>query len=210
MSKIGTLTTGAASVDTFDLTYVPEFLFYAAGTQLTSLKVSVLGDGVICDLDGAGLSVVGTLGLFGQVTNGYIIPLADGLIKGKNVEIITTNSAAQTPVLYGVSNNYGSVYIQSLRSKALANSGAEFTKFAAWACPAIASGDILTVNYVDGFTANHEFAELPALASMTQNDATADILNNFDGNIDSVQFTPAADRTVYTVRYSGAMLNQSM
>lgn len=207
MAKIGTLTTGVGVVSTFDMTYVPQFLFYVAATQLTGLKISVLGDGVTTDLDAAGLTAVGKAFQFGSVTNGYLIPIADGLIKGKNVEIVVTNSAAQTPVLYAVSQQYGSIYMQCVRSKALADSGAEFTKFAAICIPAIGATDILNISYVDGFTSKVESAELAAMAILQQNDAAA-VINNLLGNIDRVQFTPAADRTVYSVRYSGSSLTQ--
>ena len=103
MTQIGTMTTGVGVVTTFNLTWVPQYIHFVAGTQLTGLRVSVLGDGVITDLDAAGLSVLYNIRQFGQVTDGYTIPVANGLVRGKNVEITATNSAAQTPILYGVS-----------------------------------------------------------------------------------------------------------
>ena len=207
MTAIGTMTTGAAVVTTFNLTWVPQYIHFVAATQLTGLKVTVLGDGVITDLDGAGLSALYNIRQYGQVTNGYTIPLADGLIRGKNVEITATNSAAQTPILYGVSMQMGSHYIQCLRQTALANSGVAISQFAYLAIPAIAAADVLNITYVDGLTNKVEAAELPAMANVFQS-ASLNVIDNVEAMMDEVQFTPAANRTVYVVRYSGKDVSQ--
>lgn len=207
MTAIGTMTTGVGIVTTFNLTWVPQYIHFVAGTQITGLKVSVLGDGVIMDLDAAGLSVLYNIRQYGKVTDGFTIPLANGLIRGKNVEITATNSAAQTPVLYGVSMAAGSRYIQCLRQTALANSGVEIEKFAYLGIPAIAVTDVLNITYVDGLTQKVEYAELPAMANVFQSDSLK-IIDNVEGMIDNVQFTPSANRTVYVVRYSGKDLSQ--
>lgn len=207
MTAIGTMTTGVGVVTTFNLTWVPQYIHFVAATQLTGLKVTVLGDGVITDLDAAGLSALYNIRQYGQVANGYTIPLADGLIRGKNVEITTTNSAAQTPILYGMSMQMGSRYIQCLRQTALANSGVVLDKFAYLAIPAIAATDVLNITYVDGLTTKVEAAELPAMANVFQS-AGINIIDNVEAMMDEVQFTPSANRTVYVVRYSGKELNQ--
>jgi len=80
MTTIGTMTTGVGVVTTFNLTWVPQYIHFVAGTQITGLKVTVLGDGVIMDLDAAGLSVLYNIRQFGQVINGYTVPLALSLI----------------------------------------------------------------------------------------------------------------------------------
>lgn len=209
MAAIGTMTTGAAVVSTFNVTYVPQYLFYVAATQLTALKVTVLGDGVITDLDGAGLSLVYNIRQFGQVTNGYMIPLADGLIPGKNVEITATNSAAQTPTIYGISQQYGQAYIQCLRQTALANSGITLEKFAYLGIGSIAATDILNITYADGLNTKVDSAELPAMANLVQS-GSLNIIDNVESMIDTVQFTPSANRTLYIVRYSGKELSQSV
>ena len=207
MTQIGTMTTGVGVVTTFNLTWVPQYIHFVAATQITGLKVTVLGDGVITDLDAAGLSALYNIRQYGQVANGYTIPLADGLIRGKNVEITVTNSAAQTPILYGVSQQAGSHYIQCLRQTALANSGVDIERFAYLAIPAVVAADVLNISYVDGLTQKVEAAELPAAANLYQS-ASLNIIDNVEGMIDMVQFTPAANRTIYVVRYSGKDLNQ--
>lgn len=209
MTAIGTLTTGVGVVSTFNLTWVPQYIHFVAATQLTGLKVTVLGDGVIMDLDAAGLSALYNVRQYGQVTNGYTIPLADGLIPGKNVEITATNSAAQTPILYGTSLQKGSAYIQCLRQTALANSGVVLEKFAALGIPAIAATDVLNITYVDGLVQKVEAAELPAAVNLFSS-ASLNVIDNVEGYIDTVQFTPVANRTVYVMRYSGAALNQKV
>ena len=209
MAIIGTMTTGAAVVTTFNLTYVPQYIHFVAATQITGLKVTVLGDGVIMDLDAAGLSALYNIRQYGQVTNGFTVPIADGLIPGKNVEITATNSAAQTPILYAISLQKGSAYIQCLRQTALANSGVVLEKFAYLAIPAIAAADVLNITYVDGLVTQVAHAELAAIGNLYQSGSLA-IIDNVEGMIDMVQLTPAANRTVYLVRYSGSDLNQKV
>jgi len=202
MTAIGVVTTGVGVVSTFNINWVPQYLHFVAATQLTGLKVTVLGDGVITDLDAAGLSVLHNIRQFGQVTNGYTIPVADGLIRGKNAEIVITNSAAQTPTVYGISLQAGTRYIQCIRQTALANSGVVIDRFAYLGIPAIAAADVLNISYVDGMTTKVEAAELPAIAHLYEN-ASLNIIDNVESMIDEVQFTPAANRTIYVVRYTG-------
>lgn len=209
MSAIGTMTTGAAVSSTFNLTFVPQYIYYVAATQISSLKVTVLGDGVVTDLDDTGLSALYNIRQFGQVTNGYMIPVADGLIPGKNVEITAVNSAAQTPTLYAIALQKGQAYIQCLRQTALANSGIVLEKFAYLAIPAIAAADDLNITYVDGLVQKVTNAELPAIAALYQS-ASLNIIDNVEGFINTFQYTPAANRTVYVVRYSGKALNQKV
>jgi len=209
MSAIGTMTTGVGVVSTFNMTFVPQYIAYVAATQLTGLKVTVLGDGVITDLDAAGLSAVYNIRSYGQVANGYMIPVADGLIPSKNVEITATNSAAQTPILYAIALQKGTAYIQCLRQTALANSGIQLQKFAYIAIPAIAATDILNITYVDGLVQNLASAELAFIAQLNES-ASLNVIDNVEGFIDLVQFTPSANRTVYVVRYSGKDLMQGV
>lgn len=209
MTQIGTMTTGVGVFTTFNLTWVPQYIHFVAATQIAGLKVSVLGDGVITDLDAAGLSVVYNIRQYGQVVTGYTIPLANGLIRGKNVEIICENGGEQTPVLYGVSMAAGDRYIQCLRQTALANSGVDIEKFAYLGIPEIAAADVLNITYVDGLTQKVEAAELPAMANMFQS-ASINVIDNVEGMIDLVQFTPTANRTLYVVRYSGKDLSQNV
>lgn len=209
MTQIGTMITGAAIFTTFNLTWVPQYIHYVAATQIAGLKVSVLGDGVITDLDAAGLSILHNIRQFGKVENGYTIPVANGLIRGKNCEIVVENSGVDTPVLYGISMAAGDHYIQCLRQTALANSGVEVEKFAYLGIPAMEAADVLNITYVDGLTQKVEFAELKAMSNIFQSEPL-NVIDNVEGMIDLVQYTPVANKTMYLVRYSGKDLSQSV
>lgn len=206
--KIGTLTTGAASVDTFKINYVPQYLYYVAATQLTSLKVTVAGDGVILDLDGDGLSAVSGIGRYGAVANSYYIPIATALIPGKVCEIQTVNSAAQTPALYGHSlqnsmreEGVPISYVKSYRQTVLANSLGLFEQFAQIAFKSPTTSDIISVVFVDGHIEQFESTELLAWVTLLQNEVDSYVINNLDMMIDEVRITPSTDRTVYITKF---------
>jgi hypothetical protein len=201
--QIGTLTTGAAVSTTINTTFVPQYLFYTAATQLTSLKVTVFGDGIICDLDTVGLNMLGTQRILGQKTNSYLIPLADGLIANKNVEIIAVNSAAQTPAIYAITMAYGKRYIQSLRQTVLANSGAVFANFSFLSLGNVAATDLINITYKDGLVQKVDPQnELPAILGMYQNPVNTSnyCVDNWQANVRSLQFTPGANQIVHLVR----------
>jgi hypothetical protein len=202
--NIGVLTTGVGVVTNFDLTYVPQYIYYVAATQLTQLQANVLGDGIITDLDGAGLSAFGKLRAQGNITNGYLIPLANGLIKGKNLRLSFTNSAAQTPTIYAVSFQNGQIYIQCVRQNALANSGIDLNGFAALSFANSGANDFWNVEFRDGTIARMLRDELQAWLSLTQvsnNNASDYMIDNIDSYIRNVNFVPVAAQTVYKLSY---------
>jgi hypothetical protein len=207
--KIGTLTTGAAVVDVFKLNYVPQYLYYVAATQLTGIKVTVAGDGVILDLDAAGLNAVSGIGRFGAVANSYLIPLATALLPNKVCEVQTTNSAAQTPGLYGFSlqnsmRNQGVpiAYVRSVKQTALSGSSVTFEEFAqvAFASPTVS--DIFTVGYVDGHIEQFESTELLAIVTLEQNEVDSYCILNLEQMIDWVKLIPSTDRTCYITKFA--------
>jgi hypothetical protein len=200
--RIGTLTTGAASVDVFTLNYLPAYLYYIAATQLTSLKVTVAGDGVICDLDAAGLNAASGVRRYGAVANSYYIPLADGFIPNKVVEITTTNSAAQTPDLFGHSLQKGEVYIISRIQKVLASSGANFENFAVLAFSSPTTTDEITIGFVDGHVQKFVSTELLAWWTLYSNEVDSYAVDNVEGMIDYVNLIPSTDRTCYVISYA--------
>jgi hypothetical protein len=207
MANIGTLTTGAGVVTTFTLTYCPQYIIYVAATALTGVKVTVMGTNTITDLDANGTVCIGQIRQYGRVTNGYMIPLATGFIPGKNVELVFTNSAAQTPVIYANSLRNGEAYFSALRLAALANSMVQVENFSFLGLPAAATGDNIIINYVDGLTQKVQMEELLAIQGLYQNDlntSAAKGIDNIDGMIDSVQFTGAAAQTIYPMRIINA------
>lgn len=202
---IGTVASGVGVATTFSLNYVPEYLFYVAATQFTSIKVTVLGDGVICDLDAAGLSSLGKARQKGNLINGYMIPLADGLVTGKTVEIVITNSAAVAITLYGVIKEKGSSYVQTMRQNVLASSGIDFTKFSYLSIANASVTDSVTVIFQDNTLQKYTTPEMGALLCYYQvvaGTASDFAFDNFEQNISKVNFIPLATQTCYIMRYA--------
>jgi hypothetical protein len=206
---IGTLTSGAAAVNNYKLNYVPGFLYLTdVATQLTDIKVTVAGDGVIVDLAAAGITGVGVLGRYGAVANSYYIPLATGFIPDKVCEIRTTNSAAQTPVVYGHAfsrsakrNTPRGVYVQTLRQTVLANSSFVFRDFVQLVVDSPTTSDIYLVQFQDGHQEQMESTELLGWVSLFANDTGSYIVPNTNARINYVRLVPSTDRTVYMTKF---------
>lgn len=200
--KVGTLTTGAAVVTVVTLNYLPAALYYIATTQLQGIKVTVAGDGVILDLDAAGLNAVSGIRRYGAVANSFIIPLADGFVPNKVVEITFTNSAAQTPDIYGYSLKKGIAYIISRQQKVLASSGATFEKFAQLAFASPTTSDEINIGFVDGHVQKVVSVELLGIYTYYSNETDSYCIDNIDGAINYVNLIPSTDRTCYVTRYA--------
>lgn len=213
---LGTLTTGAAVVSTFNTTYVPKYFFYAAATQLTGVKITVQGDGVIFDTDAPGLNHMGVLRVLGQVTNGYFFTIANGFIPGKNVIWEFTNSAAQTPVVYVSSDESPAtgmpMYLQLLRQAVLAGSGQNFEKLASIAFPSIAATDVVNVLYDDGTQQQLNRADIQAQLGNTQSVVNTPVylMDNIAQRIKTVNIIAGANQTAYVQRWVGAMGDQML
>lgn len=203
--KIGTIAGGVGTATTITIQYVPQYLYLVSATTMTSIKVNVNGDGVILDLDAKGLNAFGAVRTIGRKTNGFLHVLADGIIKGKNTDITVVNSVAGAIDLFAFSEQEGRIYVQSLRSKVLAASGANLRAFCFLAMPDIAVGDTTTLNYASGFTQRMDSVELIAYYEMYQNDVNTNayaLVDNFAGKIRSIDFTPAADETIHMMRFA--------
>lgn len=201
--KVGTLTTGAGVVTTIDLQFCPEKIAYVAATQLTGLKVEVLGEGVVVDLDATGLTAQGRHRLVGFPTNGYVIDVADGIITGKNTRLTITNSAAQTPDIFAMGDNNGNIYVRTQKATVLLNNNTYFEKFAALFLPSLAAGDKVTMTYEDGLTQIWDRDDIMAYSGYYQQ-AAAYVIDNLDGRIKSAQVLVAATQTVYVTDYKQA------
>lgn len=201
--KIGTLTTGVGVTTSIDLQYVPEKIFFVAATQLTSFKAEVLGEGVICDLDAAGITAEGKHRMIGNVANGYMIDLADGVIKGKSLRLTFVNSAAQTPDIYALGDNDGSIYVRTLKATVLLNNNTPIKNFGVLFLPSLAAGDKVTVTTKDGLVQIWERAGLEAWSGNIQNYPQYQV-DNLEGDIDEVQILVAATQTVYITDFKQA------
>ena len=96
----------------------------------------------------------------------------------------------------------GDAYVQSLRQTVLANSGAEFTKFAFLGIPALAAADEINITFVDGLVHKYSLVDVLARLGMSQNQITTPGVDNMNGELDIVSFIPTADRTVYVMRFA--------
>jgi hypothetical protein len=223
---IGTLTSGVGLVTTINTTYLPEFFSYTAATQLTGVKITVQGEGVIFDGDASGLTHWGVNRLQGQFTNTYTFRIANGLITGKNVIWEFTNSAAQTPIIYAdnwevagranprVGKQGGQrSYLQAIRQAVLANSGQDFDDFATLSLPSVAATDEINVLYSDGCQQKMNRADVLAKLQFTQNVISTPIymIDNFGQTIQKVSVIAGAAQTAYVQRWAladqGGMIN---
>jgi hypothetical protein len=216
---LGTLTTAAGVVSTFNSTYVPEFFFYTAATQLTGVKITIQGDGVVFDSDAAGLNHVGVSRLVGQVTNSFYIRLTNGFIKAKNVIWEFTNSAAQTPVIYVDSQQRPGgrpKYLQFLRQAILANSGQDFSDFATLSLPSIAATDVVNILYRDGTQQQLTRQDILAKLQYMQNVVNTPVycIDNYAQTIKKVNIIAGAAQTAYVQRWvapaSDGMISQQV
>lgn len=199
--KIGTLTTGAAVQTIMKLNYLPQYLYYIAATALTGLVVTVSGDGVILNLDAVGLAAISGIRRYGAVTNSYLIPLADGFVPNKVVEMVFTNSAAQTPDIFGFSMVKGDSYCYSFMETVLASSGKIFQNFAHLAVLSMAATDLLTVTYEDGHVQDFNSVELLGVYTLYSNEVDSYCIDNLDFAIVTVKLVPAADRKVLITKF---------
>lgn len=201
--KLGTTGAVIATAYTINATFVPQYLYFNVAVAPQALKVSVFGDGIITDLDAAGVTFVQGLRMNGRVTNGWLIPLANGFIPNKNMEIVYTTGSAVAVDVFGISLQKGSVYIQCLRQQALANSGVRIEKFAALGLGNAGVNDIINVNYADGLSQKVAFEELKATMQLYANDVNSMVgIDNVDAQIAEVMFTPNATQTIHLVKYA--------
>lgn len=214
-----TLTTGAGVVTSVNLSFLPERLAYAAATQLSGVKVTVQGDGVIFDSDANGLTHIGVNRVIGQVTNNYILTLSNSLIKGKNVLFEFTNSAAQTPTVYYDSDSTSTgnagdepLFCQMMKVPLLVG-GNDFSDFATLSLPSLAATDTLTITYRDGTTQSGiTRADLQYKLGYTQATVNTPIyqIDNFAQTIKSVTVIAGSSQTGYLQRWAPSVSRASI
>lgn len=202
MTKIATLTTGANVTTEVELSYVPEFIYFTAPTQLINVTVKVLGVGVITQLDANGLNTVGRFNQVGQISNATVIRLGDGLHRNRKCTMIFENSGVQTPVIYGASTGNGRVFVESIAQSLNQNTPAYLSRLLMAAFPSASGNDNLTVEYQDGTVEQLDFIELSYLASLqqaVQNSANDYQINNSSQAYKKVTYYPVSGaQTIYT------------
>jgi len=214
-----TLTTGAGVVTSVNLSFLPERLAYAAATQLSGVKVTVQGDGVIFDSDANGLTHSGVSRVIGQVTNNYILTLSNSLIKGKNVLLEFTNSAAQTPTVYYDSDSTAtntpgdiSLFLQMMKVPLLVG-GNDFSDFYGLHLPSLAATDTLTITYRDGTVQSGVTrADIQYKLGYLQNVVNTPVytIDNAAQQIKSVTVIAGASQTGYLQRWAPSVSRASI
>ena len=201
----------AASTTLLRIQWVPEKLVLVSQNatpviaDITGLKVNVLGDGVICDLDNTGLKAMNGVGKVAYHANEPEIVLADGIITGKTTEITIVNgSATDAWDVYALGDNKGKAYVKTLRQTVLANSGAKFTDVGYLAVPSMGASDEFNVTFVDGLV--HKFSDVGLkhrIATIQGNDVYP-AFSNLNGIMDLIQFIPVSEQVVYTMKFQPA------
>lgn len=205
MAKIGTLTTGDTIVTTFTLTYVPQSIRIVAATALKGLVVTVEGDGTPINLDAAGMAAMANIRKIDAQTNEYTWVIADGILLKKNTTISITNSAAQTPDVYVMSEDTGFAYLQQAPVTALLATGIQLDKFAFASFPSAAAADIFSINWKSGVAQNMAREDLATRLGYTQklkNTGSDYSIDNLKQTVKSVLFTPAATQTIYLAKWA--------
>ncbi len=183
------LTTGAAVVTTVNSTYIPRYFSYVAATQLTGVRITYQGGGVLLDLDAAGLNALRGSRHVGNVTNGTMIDIANGFIPNKNLIWEFTNSAAQTPTIYigaeerADKSKAGNMVLTATRAQVLANSGTEFDDFEYLGMPALGANDVVNVSFRDGLVQPFNRVDLQMLLQRVQSQ-----VNTPDYNISNIPY----------------------
>ena len=190
---------GVATPFSFNLTYLPEYLRWNAGANpLTSLRVETQEDGVLHDWTAAGIAAMNGFMLVGTLpANDVIVRLSDGELRPKNVTISGVTSAAGAVVFSAGSDNKGIVPYKSSNAAILAANPTVFENFTALFVPgAVTATDRFEVTFKDGHRQNFDILDLQALSARFQQVAGT-IVNNYEGNIDKVEVTCAAQRAAY-------------
>jgi len=171
---------------------------------LVTAKVTAMGDGVLSDLDGVGTDSIGKYNFFGNDSEAQrclIIPLADGLIPNKVIDIEITNGLADTLSVYMPVLKRGSLYVQNLQQTILANSQSVFENFTALFLDTLDGvGNQITIDWSDGTSHTFDNSEIGTLNYFFQSNNKT-VINNDDGRIKKVTVIPNADKVIYLQRF---------
>jgi len=190
--KIGSLLANAT--DTFRLTYMPEFLLVLSTAAPAKVVVRSLGDGVTCDLDAAGVTLLNQPRFNKQVADYWLIPLADGLVTGKNIEIeITAGNAATDVDVF--SNNTGRNYLISERNTVLANTSQSFKGFFFLGFSTIGANEQITAVFRDGTTQLLTASDVKMMAAQFGQDKF--LFDNLDQEYSRIDVVASQQLTIY-------------
>lgn len=199
----------AAGTTVINCVGLHQTLVVTLDATITNIQVKVNGEGVLTDLNSN--QIIKSVSDWQKKQSPldltapfYVIPLADGFIPYKNVQILITKSAAGVVGnVYGFSQANGSAFFQIASQQALASSGIDFKKFLFLFVESAAATDRWNLTFQDGF--NHQ-AELPEMVTdatwtQTQKDQVAVMIDNTAFRYSKVNLIPAANRTCYIGRF---------
>lgn len=185
----------------FNLTFIPEwFTWNDAGAPITLFRVETQEDGVLIDLNAAGLAALDGFMMQGaQPANQLFIRCADGHIEKKNVTVTVTIAAAAAIAFFGGSDNIGMVPNKINNAAILALNPTEFMDFTALFIPTLAAAtDRVEIEYKDGHKQTWAVADLIAVSSLFQ-EVQGIIVNNFQAYIHKATVVAAAATPAYVL-----------
>lgn len=199
--QIGTVAGGVGVVTTIDTTWLGEFFYFEPAATPTAVKIDVLGEGVMLDLDNTGIDDIKNYRKFQSAADFIYLQTADGIIKGVNITYTFTNAHAQAFDVFSAGDNLGSGYLQTIRQTVLANSGVDFMKFAALFLPSLATAtDFVTIAYEDGLTQIWVLEDIEAFAMNFQSNRTP-VIDNLEGTIRNCNVLVGIQQSAYVMRF---------
>jgi len=197
----------ASSTNSFNFQQIPMFIGFTATTVPTSIQIEVNGEGMVMNLDGAGITALTHIREQNRITNTYVFMLGNGLINGKNGTVTIANAQAAVLNVLGWSPILkGNTYNVHGRVAVLANQALTLKKFAYASFPSMGATDRVSITYNDGSTDNVGRDEIASMLGYTQGYLPAapyNVDNISPARIDNLQFIGAA-QTAYLVKYAGA------
>jgi len=212
-------TTGAAAASyTHQINFLPEFLMFfdhnaiapvANPTDIdvpTVLRVSVAGDGIVGDYNADAVRAASELKTQkSPLASGFaIVPLADGIIRNKVVDIDLQFGINTDVSMFAISKNEGTMYLRCLRQTILANSGQDISKFLAFMLSTYADADVVTIEYATGVRHTSHVKELIAMENFNTNELdnyNTLMVTNLDQSYSKVNYIPSAQRSLFLWRF---------
>lgn len=191
----------AASVGQFVSQYLPQFIKFTSPLPLTSISVDVAGFGNTVNITDERITDLNKLFKLSTNAGEYLLQLADGTVREKNVTFRISNPNAAPMDIFGFGLNDANAYFLHNEQSVLVG-GTVFENFAYLSGEEmIGTNDVITINYRDGFSQKWTVGEINEFSALFQND-TGVIINNTDGIIKSVVIEPVATRVIGVGRYA--------
>jgi hypothetical protein len=194
----------ASSSQTYTIDYVPEYIgirFNATGV-LNSITITT-DDGTLLNLSDAGFKAFAQsfkLSAVDATGDVFYVPVAAGMIANKQCTIYVTTSAGASGIdIYATSTKEALIPVtfKTYQTDVIANGNTYFKQFGRLAILSMGASDVLTWNSNVGSSSDRLLQEeLAALGQMYyDNSADAVVINNEEGIVSSIVFSPTAQRT---------------